>query len=91
MWPLAVEDGKLLVHIQSGAQAAGAVAALPVATGGEPQVFLASPEGTKGAQSVFYPNMVRLAWAGGRLFLLNGRVYSPKPSEVSHAILSFGR
>ncbi|WP_158708478.1 PQQ-binding-like beta-propeller repeat protein [Streptomyces sp. NRRL S-244] len=91
MLPLAVEDGKLLVYVQPGAKAAGAVAALPVATGGEPQVVLASPEGTKGAASVFYPNTVRLAWAGGRLFLLNGRVYSPKPSEVTHAVLSFGR
>ncbi|KOU16731.1 hypothetical protein ADK52_33470 [Streptomyces sp. WM6372] len=91
MWPLAVEDGKLLVYVQSGPRAAGAVAALPVATGGEPQMVLPTPDGTKGAESVFYPNTVRLAWAGGRLFLLNGRVYSPKPSEVSHAILSFGR
>ncbi|MFI1147620.1 PQQ-binding-like beta-propeller repeat protein [Streptomyces sp. NPDC020817] len=91
MWPLAVEDGKLLVYVHSGAGAAGAVAAVPVASGGDPQVVLASPDGAKGAESVFYPNLSRVAWAGGRLFLLNGRVYSPKPSEVSHAILSFGR
>ncbi|MGW6408740.1 outer membrane protein assembly factor BamB family protein [Streptomyces vinaceus] len=91
MWPLAVEDGKLLVYIESGAGAAGAIAALPVAGGGDPQVVLASPDAAKGAESVFYPSLVRMAWAGGRFFLLNGRVYSPKPTEVSHAILSFGR
>ncbi|MFF4102018.1 PQQ-binding-like beta-propeller repeat protein [Streptomyces sp. NPDC001903] len=91
MSPLAVEDGKLLVYLHSGAGAAGAVAALPAATGGEPQPILQSPEGTKGAEAVFFPNLVRMAWAGGRLFLLNGRVSSPKPSEVTHALLSFGR
>ncbi|MYT19937.1 hypothetical protein GTW69_06475, partial [Streptomyces sp. SID7760] len=68
------------VYIQSGAGAAGAIAAVPVAGGGDPQVVLASPDAAKGAESVFYPSLVRMAWAGGRFFLLNGRVYSPKPT-----------
>ncbi|MFJ3203249.1 PQQ-binding-like beta-propeller repeat protein [Streptomyces sp. NPDC086989] len=91
MWPLAVEDGKLLVYVEAGAGASAAVAALPAATGGEPQVVLQTPEGTKGAESVFFSHSVRVAWAGGRLFLLKGSVYSPEPGKVDHAILSFGR
>lgn len=50
-----------------------------------------SPAAARGAQGVFYPHGVRIAWAGGRLFLLNGRVNSPEPRKASRAILSFGK
>ncbi|MCJ1676536.1 PQQ-like beta-propeller repeat protein [Streptomyces sp. APSN-46.1] len=90
VWPLAVEDGKILVYIEPGAGEAGAIATLPP-TGGDPHVILQSPAAAKGAESVFYAHGVRLTWAGGRLFLLNGRVKSPEPKKVDHAILSFGR
>ncbi|MET9697231.1 PQQ-binding-like beta-propeller repeat protein [Streptomyces sp. NPDC006529] len=90
MWPLAVEDHKVVVYIGDGAGHSGAMATL-APTGGAPQVFLQSPAAARGPQSVFYPHGVHPAWLGGRLFLLNGRVQGPEPEKVDHALLSFGK
>ncbi|MER5732189.1 PQQ-binding-like beta-propeller repeat protein [Streptomyces sp. NPDC002138] len=90
MWPLAVEDGKAVVYIEDGAGHSGAMATL-APTGGAPQVFLQSPAAARGPESVFYAHGVHPLWAGGRLFLLNGRVQGPEPGKVDHAILSFGK
>ncbi|MFJ3923381.1 PQQ-binding-like beta-propeller repeat protein [Streptomyces sp. NPDC090022] len=90
MWPLAIENGALLLYVEAGAGEPGEIATLPPG-GGTPQVVLRSPAMARGAQSVFFSHSVRLAWSGGRLFLLKGTVRSPEPTMVDHAILSFGR
>ncbi|MFD6913034.1 PQQ-binding-like beta-propeller repeat protein [Streptomyces virginiae] len=90
MWPLAVEDGKVLTYVTPGSGEAGAVVALAAADGASRPV-LQSPAAAAGPEDVFYTHGIRIAWAGGRLFLLNGRVYSPEPRKASRAILSFGK
>ncbi|WP_327415541.1 outer membrane protein assembly factor BamB family protein [Streptomyces sp. NBC_01233] len=90
MWPLALEDGRLLVYVAPGSGAAGSVVSLAPADGSS-QPVLQSPAVAAGAEAVFYPHGIRISWAGGRLFLLNGRVYSPEPKKKSRAILSFGK
>ncbi|MFG2991069.1 PQQ-binding-like beta-propeller repeat protein [Streptomyces sp. NPDC048257] len=90
MWPLAVEDGRVLVYVTPGSGEAGAVVSLAPADGAA-QTVLQSPAAAAGAQGVFYTHGVRIAWAGGRLFLLGGRVYSPEPGKASRSILSFGK
>ncbi len=90
MWPLAVEDGRVLTYVTPGNNEAGAVVSLAAADGAS-QPALQSPAAARGAEGVFYPHGIRIAWAGGRLFLLNGRVNSPEPRKASRAILSFGK
>lgn len=90
MWPLAIENGKVVVYIQDGSGHSGAMATL-APTGGAPQVFLQSPAAARGPESVFYAHGVRPAWLGGRLFLLDGRVNGPEPTKVDHSILSLGK
>lgn len=53
--------------------------------------MLQSPAAAAGPEDVFYTHGIRIAWAGGRLFLLNGRVYGPEPRKASRSILSFGK
>ncbi|MFJ3832053.1 PQQ-binding-like beta-propeller repeat protein [Streptomyces sp. NPDC090046] len=90
MWPLAVEGGRVVVYVTPGSGEAGAVVSLAPSDGAS-QPVLQSPAAATGPQSVFYTHGVRIAWAGGRLFLLNGRVYGPEPRKVSRALLSFGK
>ncbi|CAM5669753.1 outer membrane protein assembly factor BamB family protein [Streptomyces avidinii] len=91
LWPLAVEDGRVVVYVSSGSSGeAGAVVSLAPADGAA-QPLLQSPAAAAGAQGVFFTHGLRTAWAGGRLFLLNGRVYSPEPKKASRSILSFGK
>ncbi|WP_405439285.1 PQQ-like beta-propeller repeat protein [Streptomyces avidinii] len=91
MWPLAVEGGRVVVYVSSGGSGeAGAVVSLAPADGAA-QPLLQSPAAAAGAQGVFYTHGLRTAWAGGRLFLLNGRVYSPEPRKASRSIMSFGK
>ncbi len=90
MWPLTVEDGRVVVYVSPGSGEAGSVVSLAPADGAS-QPVLQSPAASAGAQSVFYTHNIRIAWAGGRLFLVNGRVYSPEPRKVSRAVLSFGK
>ena len=90
MWPLAVEGGRVVVYVTPGSGEAGAVVSLAPADGAS-QPVLQSPAAAAGAAGIFYTHNVRIAWAGGRLFLLNGRVYSPDPRKASRAILSFGK
>ncbi|MEU9101394.1 PQQ-binding-like beta-propeller repeat protein [Streptomyces sp. NPDC048361] len=86
--PLAVEDGKVMVHLDAGRGLPAAVATLAPA-GGAPQVFLQSPVAAADAQRAFFAP--RLAWARGRLFMLNKRVQNSRPDHREHAALSFGR
>ncbi|MEV6047892.1 PQQ-binding-like beta-propeller repeat protein [Streptomyces xanthochromogenes] len=86
--PLAVEDGKVVVYLEAGSRLGAAVAAL-APTGGTPQVLVQSPQAAADAERSFFS--ARLAWSGGRLFLLNNRVETSKPNLRSHAALSFGR
>ncbi|MFD0265466.1 PQQ-binding-like beta-propeller repeat protein [Streptomyces sp. NPDC127106] len=90
IWPLAIEDGKVLAYVAPGEGEAAAVVALAPADGAL-TVVLQSPAAAAGAQGVFSSHNVRAAWAGGRLFLLNGTVKSPEKGNVTHALLSFGR
>ncbi|MDX3540898.1 PQQ-binding-like beta-propeller repeat protein [Streptomyces sp. MB09-01] len=80
VWPLAVEDGRVLVYVAPGSGAAGSVVSLAPADGSS-QPVLQSPAVSAGAESVFYTHNIRITWAGGRLFLLNGRVYGPEPKR----------
>ncbi|QES55890.1 hypothetical protein DEJ51_18385 [Streptomyces venezuelae] len=90
MWPLAVEEGRVLTYVTPGSGEAAAVVSLAPADGAS-QPVLQSPAAARGAEGVFYPHGIRIAWSDGRLFLLNGRVYSPEPRKASRAILSFGK
>ncbi|GAA2634776.1 MULTISPECIES: outer membrane protein assembly factor BamB family protein [Streptomyces] len=90
MWPLAVEEGRVVTYVTPGSGRAASVVSLAAADGAS-QPVLQSPAAASGAEDVFYPHGIRIAWTGGRLFLLNGRVYSPEPRKVSRAILSFGK
>lgn len=89
MWPLAVEGGRVVVYVSPGSGETGSVVALAPADGAA-SPLLRSPAVAAGAEDVFYDHGVRIAWAGGRLFLLNGRVQSPEPGIASRSILSFG-
>ncbi|MEU9146146.1 PQQ-binding-like beta-propeller repeat protein [Streptomyces sp. NPDC048349] len=90
MWPLAVEDGRVVVYVSPGSGETGSVVSLAPADGSA-QPLLRSPAAAAGAEDVFYDHGVRISWAGGRLFLLNGRVVSPEPKVASRSILSFGK
>ncbi|MFE9928295.1 PQQ-binding-like beta-propeller repeat protein [Streptomyces sp. NPDC005533] len=90
MWPLAIEEGRVLVYVSPGSGAAASVVSLAPADGAS-QPVLQSPAVSAGAASVFYSHGIRTTWSGGRVFLLNGRVYSPEPKKKSRAILSFGK
>ncbi|GGT89200.1 PQQ-binding-like beta-propeller repeat protein [Streptomyces violascens] len=85
--PLAVENGRVVAHLDAGPQLGAAVATL-APTGGAPQVFLQSPQAAAEAQRSFFSP--RLGWVGGRLFMLNNRVETPKPNVLVNAALSFG-
>lgn len=90
MFPLAIEEGKVVLYVDTGKGLSAAMAAIPTG-GGQPQIFLQSPKIAKGPESAFYAFSVRLAWAGGRVFMLNGSVRSPEPKKVDHSLLSFGK
>ncbi|MFD9354008.1 PQQ-binding-like beta-propeller repeat protein [Streptomyces sp. NPDC060031] len=90
VWPLAVENGRAVVYVSPGRGEAASVVSLAPADGAS-QPVLQSPAAAEGAESVFSTSALRVAWAGGRLFLLNGRVYSPEPRKASRALLSFGK
>ncbi|GHB41359.1 hypothetical protein GCM10010331_30830 [Streptomyces xanthochromogenes] len=87
--PLAVEDGKVVLYIEPGIDEEGAaVATLPTA-GGTPKITLQSPSAAAGTEEYFFGP--RITWAGGRVFILNGRVNSPKGDKKDNALLSFGK
>ncbi|MFJ8386491.1 PQQ-binding-like beta-propeller repeat protein [Streptomyces sp. NPDC094438] len=88
MRPLAFEDGKVVLYVDPAPQQGAAVATL-APTGGAPQEFLRSPSAASGAERTFFS--ARIAWAGGRLFVLNNRVESPTANATVHAALSFGK
>ncbi|MCX4545528.1 PQQ-binding-like beta-propeller repeat protein [Streptomyces sp. NBC_01565] len=90
IWPLAIENGKIVAYVEPGGGEAGAIVTLPT-SGGTPEVVLQSPAAAEGAESVFYSHGVRMAWSDGRIFLLNGRVSSPEPKKVDRALLSFAK
>ncbi|MFD4864608.1 PQQ-binding-like beta-propeller repeat protein [Streptomyces sp. NPDC058412] len=90
VWPLAIEEGRVLVYVSPGSGAAGSVVSLAPADGSS-QPVLQSPAVSAGAASVFFSHSIRTTWAGGRLFLVNGRVYGPEPKKKSRAVLSFGK
>ncbi|WP_223279746.1 PQQ-binding-like beta-propeller repeat protein [Streptomyces sp. SDr-06] len=89
MEPLAVEGGKVVVYIEPGIDDEGAAVATLAPTGGSPTITLQSPGAAAGTEQSFYSP--RVAWAGGRFFLLNGRVSTPKADKKDNAILSFGK
>ncbi|AYG84510.1 hypothetical protein DWB77_06724 [Streptomyces hundungensis] len=86
--PLAIEDGKLVVYLHAGHDLPAAVASV-APTGGAPQVLLQSPQAASGAERYFF--FPRLAWSGGRVFVLSTLVKTPKAGDSSHAALSFGK
>ncbi|MFE5674338.1 PQQ-binding-like beta-propeller repeat protein [Streptomyces erythrochromogenes] len=90
MWPLAVEEGRVVAYVSPGSGQAASVVSLAAADGSA-QPVLQSPVVARGAEGVFYAHGIRLAWSGGRVFMVNGRVYSPEPRKTSRAILSFGK
>ncbi|MFJ6798008.1 PQQ-binding-like beta-propeller repeat protein [Streptomyces sp. NPDC091268] len=90
VWPLAVENGRVVAYVSPSRTEAAAVVTLAPADGAS-QPLLQSPAAAAGAEGVFFASSARIAWSGGRLFLLNGRVYSPEPKKVSRALLSFGK
>ncbi|MBW5485038.1 outer membrane protein assembly factor BamB family protein [Streptomyces bambusae] len=89
MWPLAVENGRVVVYVAAGSGAAASVVSLAPADGAS-QPVLQSPAAAAGPQSALYPFSLRAGWAGGRVFVLNGSVGSPDTRKVSIALLSFG-
>ncbi|MFG2874564.1 PQQ-binding-like beta-propeller repeat protein [Streptomyces sp. NPDC048337] len=90
VWPLAIENGRVVVYVSPGSGESASVVSLAPADGST-QPVLQSPAAAAGAESVFYTTSLRVAWAGGRLFLLNGRVYTSEPKKASRALLSFGK
>ena len=88
MQPLAVEGGKLTLYVEPGVRGGGrgrdaaADRRHPADHHAEPVV------GRQTERNFFSP---RLAWAGGRVFLLNERVRSPKGDEKDNSMLSFGK
>ncbi|MEV6954801.1 PQQ-binding-like beta-propeller repeat protein [Streptomyces sp. NPDC051183] len=90
VWPLAVEGGRVVVYVSPGKVEAASVVSLAPADGSA-QPLLRTPAAAAGAEGVFYNSGLQLAWAGGRMFLLNGRAYSPAPGKQSRALLSFGK
>ncbi|MEU3499838.1 hypothetical protein ABZ726_03385, partial [Streptomyces hundungensis] len=72
---------------QGGAAAGAAGAGGHRPEGGRAQ--LQSPQAASGAERYFF--FPRLAWSGGRVFVLSTLVKTPKPGDSSHAALSFGK
>ncbi|MFG3285116.1 PQQ-binding-like beta-propeller repeat protein [Streptomyces sp. NPDC048111] len=89
MQPLAVDGGKVVLYIEPGIDDAGAAIATLPPTGGAPQITLQSPAASSGTERNFFSP--HLAWSGGRVFVLNGRVNSPKADKKDNSLLSFGK
>ncbi|MEU5435528.1 PQQ-binding-like beta-propeller repeat protein [Streptomyces sp. NPDC020719] len=87
MLPLQVEGGKLLAYIAPTSGQGGAVASI-APSGGKPSVVLQNPASTANIESGFFSKHV--AYSGGRLFILNGRVSSPKGDTKEKALMGFG-
>ncbi|MFE3687960.1 PQQ-binding-like beta-propeller repeat protein [Streptomyces sp. NPDC059095] len=89
MEPIAVEGGKVVLYVEPGIdEQAAAIATVPTG-GGTPQITLQSPSAAVDTEQNFYSP--HITWAGGRVFVLNGRVNSPKGDKKDHALLSFGK
>lgn len=91
MRPLAVEGGKAVVYVQpgKGPNDSAAIATI-AATGGAPQILLQTTAAAAGTERMFFLSP-RMAWSGGRFFLLNGRVQSPTAQRKDRTLLSFGK
>ncbi|MFD9824614.1 outer membrane protein assembly factor BamB family protein [Streptomyces violascens] len=89
MQPLAVEGGNVVLYIEPGIEDTGAAIATLPQTGGTPTITLQSPSAAGSTERNFYGP--RMAWAGGRFFMLNGRVKSPKGDQRDNSLLSFGK
>ncbi|MFD7164216.1 outer membrane protein assembly factor BamB family protein [Streptomyces violascens] len=88
MEPLAIEGGKVTLYVEPGVEEAAAIASL-APTGGTPQITMQSPSSAASTERNFFSP--RVAWAGGRLFLLNDSVKSPKGDQRDNSLLSFGK
>ncbi|MFE9123674.1 PQQ-binding-like beta-propeller repeat protein [Streptomyces sp. NPDC007172] len=88
MQPVAVEGGKVVLYMEAGVEDAAAIASMPL-TGGTPQITLQSPSSAASTERYFFQPTA--AWAGGRFFLMNTRVSSPKGDKKDITLLSFGK
>ncbi|MFD9489116.1 PQQ-binding-like beta-propeller repeat protein [Streptomyces sp. NPDC059991] len=87
MLPLSVENGKVLAYIAPTTEQGGAVAEI-APTGGQPKIVLQNPASTASIENGFFSKHV--AYRDGRLFILNGRVTSPKGDTKEKALMGFG-
>ncbi|MEU4352566.1 PQQ-binding-like beta-propeller repeat protein [Streptomyces sp. NPDC023838] len=87
MLPLSAENGKVFAYVAPTTEQGGAVAEI-AATGGQPKTVLQNPASTASIENGFFSKHV--AYRDGRLFILNGRVSSPKGDTKEKALMGFG-
>ncbi|MEL5958167.1 PQQ-binding-like beta-propeller repeat protein [Streptomyces sp. CLV115] len=82
MMPMRVEDGRLLVFVESSTDRAGAIASLPP-TGGAPRLLLRHPvAGVRTERSLFQP---RVAYVNGRSLLMSTSISGVEDGDEQRA------
>ncbi|MCX4847484.1 PQQ-binding-like beta-propeller repeat protein [Streptomyces sp. NBC_00893] len=82
MMPMRVEDGRLLVFVESSTKKAGAIASLPP-TGGTPRMLLRHPDaGVRTERSLFQP---RVAYVNGRSLLMSTSISGVEDGDEERA------
>jgi hypothetical protein len=82
MMPLRVENGRLLVFVESSTNKAGAISSLPP-TGGTPQPLLRHPDaGVRTERSLFQP---RVAYVNGRSLLMSTSISGVEDGDEKRA------
>ncbi|MFD0338166.1 PQQ-binding-like beta-propeller repeat protein [Streptomyces sp. NPDC127117] len=82
MMPMRVEDGRLLVFVESSMNKAGAIASLPP-TGGTPRPLLRHPDaGVRTERTLFQP---RVAYVNGRSLLMSTSISGVEDGDEQRA------
>ncbi|MFE6038464.1 PQQ-binding-like beta-propeller repeat protein [Streptomyces sp. NPDC056452] len=90
MWPLRMEGTDVLIHVRATYSKGGGLA-LIAPTGGEPRTLLKHPASGAATESLIFAP--KAAYAGGRSFVLPGRISSDDDEEekAQTALMVFGR
>ncbi|WP_406394563.1 PQQ-binding-like beta-propeller repeat protein [Streptomyces sp. NBC_00887] len=90
MWPLRMEGTDVLIHVRASYSKGGGIA-LIAPTGGAPRMLLKHPASGAPTESLIFAP--KAACAGGRSFLLPGRISSDEDEEekAQTALMVFGK
>ncbi|MCM2413617.1 PQQ-binding-like beta-propeller repeat protein [Streptomyces sp. RKAG290] len=86
--PMRTEGGKLLMYVEAAKNKGGGIATLPP-TGGTPQMLLRHPASGAATERGFYDP--RIAYVGGRSFLMQTRMSGSNDEEIeARSMVAFG-